>query len=121
MVAFAEEVSDAVEGVFNPDFQCGQEVSIDLAVTSYDRRPGVVLLPKAHFYAGGGGAAGRSGVAHDGGRCGDLRMCTSTKFSLLGTDQAASISGVFWGKEAQSHRRVRVTNAALWVFRVVLG
>ncbi len=90
MVEFAEEVSRAVGSVINAGVE-GLEISVDVGITVY--RTGVVLLPLADYYAGGGGASERSGTDHLGGRGRDLGFDTLTKFSLGGTDQAASVSG----------------------------
>jgi len=96
VVAFAERVSEAIATVVEPD-SAGLEVSLDLAVgMGHKDSSGMVIVPRADFYAGGGGASGRSGVGHLGGRGADLGFGNVTKFSLFGTDQAASISGKPW-------------------------
>ena len=93
VVAFADRVSRAAATILDPDTE-DLEVSLDLALTmGHEGGSGVVFVPRGEFYAGGGGASGRSGVGHLGGRGADLGFKNMTKFSLFGSDQATSIAG----------------------------
>ncbi|CAM9538930.1 unnamed protein product, partial [Ectocarpus fasciculatus] len=93
VVDFASMAMGEVSTVLNTD-RFGSEISVDLAVTMSppEGLDDVLLVPRGDYYAGGGGASGRSGVGYEGGRGTDLGFGV-TKYSLFGSDQCASISG----------------------------
>lgn len=77
---------------------------LDIAVELEARKrgsgvAGVVLLPTANYWGGGGGGVSRRPPGTRGedssarGVFGNLGMTNVSKYSLLGTDQAASVSG----------------------------
>lgn len=53
----------------------------------------IVLLPRPDYYAGNGGASRRGGEQHDLGRARYLGFVEVAKYSLLCTEDCASISG----------------------------
>lgn len=95
LVDFAQGLSEEVASVLS-DERCRWEISVDLAVTMSpdNASQNVIVVPRGEYYAGGGGSSGRSGVGFEGGRAADLGF-DATKFSLFGSDECSSISGLF--------------------------
>lgn len=93
LVEFSEWFSGKIASIINVD-KYELEVSVDLAMTvQHANRSDIVLVPRGAYWAGGGGASGRSGRGHLGGRGCDLGFENMTKFPLIGTDEAASVAG----------------------------